>query len=244
MQYPLSELRYRDMGTGQNVLLITVDGLNYSRFEKQMPALAEFAGQNISFTRHMSTGNTTDNGIFGLFYGVSPSYMDGILSTRTPAALISALNQQGYQLGLFSSDGFTSPLYRQALLSDFSMPSVQTQSDDQTASQWINWLGRYAQEDNRWFSWVSFNGTNLDDSNQKNFAKRYASAAQDVDANINRILNALRDSGKLNNTVVIITAGRGVPLTQEENNFAGREAICRFLWLFTGRERQHSASIV
>lgn len=40
VQYPLSELRYRDMGTGQNVLLITVDGLNYSRFEKQMPALA------------------------------------------------------------------------------------------------------------------------------------------------------------------------------------------------------------
>ncbi|XNM54236.1 hypothetical protein ACLK2I_12090 [Escherichia coli] len=32
VQYPLSELRYRDMGTGQNVLLITVDGLNYSRF--------------------------------------------------------------------------------------------------------------------------------------------------------------------------------------------------------------------
>ncbi len=29
----------------------------------------------------MSSGNTTDNGIFGLFYGVSPSYMDGILST-------------------------------------------------------------------------------------------------------------------------------------------------------------------
>ena len=28
VQYPLSELRYRDMGTGQNVLLITVDGLN------------------------------------------------------------------------------------------------------------------------------------------------------------------------------------------------------------------------
>lgn len=66
VQYPLSELRYRDMGTGQNVLLITVDGLNYSRFEKQMPALAGFAEQNISFTRHMSSGNTTDNGIFGL----------------------------------------------------------------------------------------------------------------------------------------------------------------------------------
>ena len=219
VQYPLSELRYRDMGTGQNVLLITVDGLNYSRFEKQMPALAGFAEQNISFTRHMSSGNTTDNGIFGLFYGISPSYMDGILSTRTPAALITALNQQGYQLGLFSSDGFTSPLYRQALLSDFSMPSVRTQSDEQTATQWINWLGRYAQEDNRWFSWVSFNGTNIDDSNQQAFARKYSRAAGNVDDQINRVLNALRDSGKLDNTVVIITAGRGIPLNEEEETF-------------------------
>ena len=219
VQYPLSELRFRDMGTGQNVLLITVDGLNYSRFEKQMPALAGFAEQNISFTRHMSSGNTTDNGIFGLFYGISPSYMDGILSTRTPAALITALNQQGYQLGLFSSDGFTSPLYRQALLSDFSMPSVRTQSDEQTATQWINWLGRYAQEDNRWFSWVSFNGTNIDDSNQQAFARKYSRAAGNVDDQINRVLNALRDSGKLDNTVVIITAGRGIPLSEEEETF-------------------------
>ena len=219
VQYPLSELRYRDMGTGQNVLLITVDGLNYSRFEKQMPALAGFAEQNISFTRHMSSGNTTDNGIFGLFYGISPSYMDGILSTRTPAALITALNQQGYQLGLFSSDGFTSPLYRQALLSDFSMPSVRTQSDEQTATQWINWVGRYAQEDNRWFSWVSFNGTNIDDSNQQAFARKYSRAAGNVDDQINRVLNALRDSGKLDNTVVIITAGRGIPLSEDEETF-------------------------
>ncbi|EFC6558727.1 cardiolipin transport protein PbgA [Escherichia coli] len=219
VQYPLSELRYRDMGTGQNVLLITVDGLNYSRFEKQMPALAGFAEQNISFTRHMSSGNTTDNGIFGLFYGISPSYMDGILSTRTPAALITALNQQGYQLGLFSSDGFTSPLYRQALLSDFSMPSVRTQSDEQTATQWINWLGRYAQEDNRWFSWVSFNGTNIDDSNQQAFARKYSRAAGNVDDQINRVFNALRDSGKLDNTVVIITAGRGIPLSEDEETF-------------------------
>ncbi|SIY68536.1 sulfatase family protein [Shigella sonnei] len=219
VQYPLSELRYRDMGTGQNVLLITVDGLNYSRFEKQMPALAGFAEQNISFTRHMSSGNTTDNGIFGLFYGISPSYMDGILSTRTPAALITALNQQGYQLGLFSSDGFTSPLYRQALLSDFSMPSVRTQSDEQTAMQWINWLGHYAQEDNRWFSWVSFNGTNIDDSNQQAFARKYSRAAGNVDDQINRVLNALRDSGKLDNTVVIITAGRGIPLSEDEETF-------------------------
>ncbi|STW49494.1 putative phopshatase/sulfatase [Klebsiella pneumoniae] len=34
VQYPLSNLRYRDLGAGYNVLLITVDNLNYSRFER------------------------------------------------------------------------------------------------------------------------------------------------------------------------------------------------------------------
>jgi membrane-anchored protein YejM (alkaline phosphatase superfamily) len=220
VQYPLSDLHYRDMGRGQNVLLITVDGLNYSRYEKQMPALADFASKNVSFTQHMSSGNTTDAGIFGLFYGISAGYMDGVLSTRTPAALITGLNQQGYQLGLFSSDGFNSPLYRQALLSDFSLPTAQKQSDAQTASQWINWLQRYAQEDNRWFSWVAFNGTTLADSNKNDFARRYGRAAGDVDAQIGRVLDALRESGKLDNTVVIVTAGHGVPLGDETKSMS------------------------
>ncbi len=219
VQYPLSELRYRDMGAGQNVLLITVDGLNYSRFEKQMPSLAQFASENVNFTQHLSSGNTADNGTFGLFYGISPAYIDGVLSARIPAALITALNQQGYQLGLFSSDGFSSPVYRQALLSDFSLPPGKSQSDQQTANQWINWLGRYAQEENRWFSWVSFNGTNLDNSQQQGFTRRYAAAASDVDTQINRVLSALRDSGKLDSTVVIITAGHGVPLGDEREQF-------------------------
>jgi len=163
----------------------------------------------------MSSGNSTDAGIFGLFYGISAGYMDGVLSARIPAALITGLNQQGYQLGLFSSDGFNSALYRQALLSDFSLPAAQSQTDEQTASQWISWLQRYAQEDNRWFSWVALNGTNLEDTNQKGFARRYSRAAGDVDAQIGRVLDALRESGKLDNTVVIVTAGHGIPLGDE-----------------------------
>lgn len=217
VQYPLSDLRYRDMGAGQNVLLITVDGLNYSRFEQQMPSLARFANDNVNFTQHMSAGNTADSGIFGLFYGISPGYMDGVLAARVPAALISALNQQGYQLGLFSSDGFESPIYRQALLSDFSLPPGKSQNDTQTASQWINWLTNNAQDETRWFSWVSFNGTNVSSAQASD--RQYSRAAAQVDEQIGRLLDALRDSGKLENTVVIITAGHGVPLSGQKNSF-------------------------
>ncbi|MEN4870480.1 LPS biosynthesis-modulating metalloenzyme YejM [Kosakonia cowanii] len=219
VQYPLSDLRYLDMGSGQNVLLITVDGLNYARYEKQMPQLASFAGQNVNFTQHMSAGNNADNGYFGLFYGISPSYMDGVMSSRIPPALITALNHQGYQLGLFSSDGFSSPLNRQALLSDFSLPPAKSQSDAQTADQWIKWLSHDAQDDTRWFSWVSFNGTATFDIDTPGFARKYTRAAADVDAQIARVLDALRASGKMDNTVVVITAGRGIPANQQDTTF-------------------------
>ncbi|HEY1844861.1 MAG TPA: LPS biosynthesis-modulating metalloenzyme YejM [Buttiauxella sp.] len=221
VQYPLSQLQFSDMGTGHNVLLITVDGLNASRFAKDLPVLNQFAQININFTQHMSAGNGTDNGIFGLFYGISPAYMDGVLSARIPAALITALNQQGYQLGLFASDGFNSSMYRQALLSDFSLPAAKSQSDSQTASQWVSWLTQYASEDNRWFSWVAFNGTSVaDDSNKQDFTRRYARAAYSVDEQIQKVLDALKASGKLENTVVIVTAGHGVPLGKEQDSFA------------------------
>ncbi|MBW9849323.1 sulfatase-like hydrolase/transferase, partial [Escherichia coli] len=147
--------------------------------------------------RQLRAGNTNAIGILGMFCGIALSYMDEILAARTPAALITALNQQGYQLWLFSSDGFTSPLYRQALLSDFSMPSVRTQSDEQTATQWINWLGRYAQEDNRWFTWVSFNATNIDATKHQAFARKFTRGAGNVDDQIKPVLNPLGFSAKL-----------------------------------------------
>lgn len=214
VQYPLGDLRYGGMGTGQNVLLITVSGLNYGSYAKNMPSLAAFANQNIRFTHHMSAGNQADNGVFGLFYGISPTYFDSVLSARIPAALITAFNQQGYQLGLFASDGFKGPLYRQALLSDFSLPEARTRTDKQTATQWINWLNQYATEDNRWFSWVALNGTDGASQNA------LPAAEGQVDAQINRILDALQAQNRLENTVVIITADRGIPDKQHQNTFA------------------------
>ncbi len=54
--------------------------------------------------------------------------------------------------------------------------------------KWIGWLDRYAQDENRWFSWISLNGTTLDDTQQQGFVRRYSKAAGDVDAQIDRVL--------------------------------------------------------
>lgn len=220
VQYPLSPLQFRDEPATKNILLITVDGLNAQSAQQDMPTLRDFAANNVSFQQHMSSGNTTDSGIFGLFYGISPTYMNGVISARIPAALISGLNQQGYQLGLFSSDGFSSPLYRQALLSDFSLSPAKTQPDSLTVTQWANWLNGSTNDENHWFSWVSLNGPNIKPSEDlQQVASRYHRDTVSVDAQIKRVLDTLEARGKLKDTVVIITAGHGIPLTEQENRF-------------------------
>ncbi|HDJ1440262.1 TPA: DUF3413 domain-containing protein [Serratia rubidaea] len=217
VEYPLNDLSYRDNGSGYNLLMIVVNGIRNQDVAQDMPALTRFAQENVRFTDHYSSGNHADTGLMGLFYGISPTYLDGILASRKPSALINALGAQGYQFGLFSSDGFQAPLYRQALLTDFSLPAPQAQSDAATTQQWQHWLN--AQGGSMpWFSYLNFRGGDAQDATPDDFIQRYRSGAQDVDTQIAQVLETLKARGMLEKTVVVITAEHGV-----EFNDSGKE---------------------
>ncbi|XPE44712.1 sulfatase-like hydrolase/transferase [Shigella flexneri] len=109
-------------------------------------------------------------------------------------------------------------LYRQALLSDF-LDAEHHAPIQQPAAQSINWLGRSRKKITAGYRGSSFNGTNIDDSNEQAFTRKYRRAAGNVNDRINRVLNALRDSGKLDDTVVIIAARWGYPLSEDPQTF-------------------------
>lgn len=215
--YPLNDITFRDKGTGSNLLIITVDGLNESTIAKSLPHLAQFAQQNVRFMQHYSSGNNADSGLFGLFYGISASYMDGVLSNRVPSALVDSLGKQGYQFGLFAADGFASPLYRQALLADYSLPPSQPQSNAQTTAQWQRWLEGQKSQSSPWFSYLSLDGNDTSDNGGKNIARRYNRTAADVDKQIQQVLTTLQEKGLLDKTVVVITAEHGVALDGDDS---------------------------
>ena len=215
--YPLSDISFRDAGTRQNLLLITLDGVNQASSSKTLPALSQFAQENVNFIQHYSAGDDADSGLFGLFYGISPTYMDGVLAARMPSTLINALSSQGYQFGLFASDGFRSPLLRQALLADYSLPAAAAQSNAQTTAQWQNWLSKQKPEGAPWFSWIAWNGLDRADDKGVVSSRRYKQTAASVDQQIQSVLATLRDKGLLDKTVVVITAQHGVVLDNEEH---------------------------
>lgn len=184
-----------------------------------MPALTEFARENVRFGQHFSSGNREDTGQFGLFYGISPTYMPGILAARKPSALVASLEHQGYEFGLFASDGFDNPLYRQALLTDFTLPAPVKQTDEQTVAQWRRWLN--VRGNGPWFSYVNLNGISSalrqgGDSVPvgNTFIYRYQRGAQNVDQQITTILQSLKERGELDKTVVVITASHGIEFNE------------------------------
>ncbi|ARU94680.1 LPS biosynthesis-modulating metalloenzyme YejM [Tatumella citrea] len=223
--YPLSDISFDKNTSHHNLLLITVNGINESTVAENFPQLSQFASQNVRFMHHYSSGQNNENGLFGLFYGISSSYMNGILASRTPSALLSALNTQGYQFGLFSSEGFNQPLYRQALLADYSLPPARTQNDQQTVTQWQDWLQQQQGSTAPWFSWVSLDGVDASGNTPAARLQNYHRTAGDTDQQIGQILSVLQQQGKLDNTVVIITARHGVALSGDDNSDGNRQLL-------------------
>ncbi|BAN97139.1 sulfatase [Plautia stali symbiont] len=216
VQYPLSDITFRDGGTRHNLLILTVDGLNNATVDKALPSLNQFASENVRFTQHYSAGLQPEKGLFGLFYGISSSYMDGVLAARMPSALLGALNSQGYQFGLFSSDGFSQPLYRQALLVDYSLPQADTQPNSTTVTQWQNWLN--GQKGGApWFSWIALNGVTVTGDSTKARQRSYMRQAASVDEQIAAVLHTLQQNDALKNTVVVITAQRAITFDNSDN---------------------------
>ncbi|WP_127958128.1 LPS biosynthesis-modulating metalloenzyme YejM [Serratia microhaemolytica] len=210
IEYPLSKLTYVDKGSGYNLLMVVVRGINPDDIAKNMPVLHQFAQDNIRFDAHYSAG------LISLFYGISPTYLDSVLAGRKSSALINALSDQGYQFGLFSSDGFKATLYRQALLADFSLPKESlVQSDADTTRQWQNWLALQHHE-SPWFSYLYLTGNNAPK----------AKAKQGVDAQLAQILATLQQQQLLEKTVVVITAEHDLSTANDKEK--GRDGFHRY----------------
>ncbi|MGC0826346.1 LPS biosynthesis-modulating metalloenzyme YejM [Pantoea agglomerans] len=225
VEYPLSEITFRDAGTRNNLLVLTVDGLNNATLAKALPELNQFASENVRFTQHYSAGDTPEKGLFGLFYGISSSYMNGILASRTPSALLGALSTQGYQFGLFSSEGFNPPLYRQALLTDYSLPATTSQPNASTVAQWQNWLEKQNGSQAPWFSWIALNGPDVTGDSAKARQRSYLRQVPAVDEQIHAVLSSLQARDLLKNTVVVITAQRGLALDGNPDSAGNRQTL-------------------
>lgn len=106
--YPKMPLRCSNEQPKSIVLIILESWQADTLTDSVMPKISSLAGQSLFFRQHISSGSVTTGGLFGLMYGLHPSYYVPFRSQadHVPALLTSVAVEQGYKLRVFSSGDF------------------------------------------------------------------------------------------------------------------------------------------
>ena len=211
IEYPLDRISFNEKPDKPNILIIDIDGWNNQLLVNQMPWLKGFAGQNIQFTNHYGASNQAYLNNFSLFYGLDPNYYNSILAGHKPSVLFETVTKQHYNVGLFSADGFSQPLYRYALLSNFTTPDGKKQSNKQTTDNWIAWHDEQNKLENHapLFSVIQYS---LGTKNKKMPIAELETEAKKLDQYLESLIAYLILSNVYENTIIIITGSNDLKI--------------------------------
>jgi membrane-anchored protein YejM (alkaline phosphatase superfamily) len=244
IHYPLKPLQAIKVTNPPNILVIAMDAWRADCFnEIDSPNLYNYAKHGEIFTNHFSGANYTYGSLFGLFYGIPAIYYNLFAQQEQPALFFTRLKQLGYQINCFSTNDQDKCLKQFTNINTLYKLKANTnrqyKQDEKLTTDWLNW---YAKLDKTtpWFSFVfydSLHGPDFPDSyshkniptknlrSYKKFANQvgkdtficsYKTCVHYLDSLAAKILQLLKNSNELENTIVIITADHG--LESDDNN--------------------------
>jgi len=258
LHYPLNPLKSNDPERPVNIMLIVIDSWRIDTFNADntpnMWRYLQESGQNgLNFHNHLSSGNATRTGIFGLFYGIPGTYWHSVLANGQSPVLMDRLQGLNYDIGVFSAASLDKPEFNQTVFagienlrmgSEGDTPSAR---DDDLTEDWLRW-DQQRDQSRPAFSFMFYdaphgydfpadyshryepmvdamNYMELDhDYDPIPLMNRYKTSVHYVDSLVNKVLARLEESGALDNTVVILTGDHGQELNDNKLNFWGHNS--------------------
>lgn len=127
LNYPLAPLSIKAPSKPYNIIWLTSESWRADMLDKEiMPATWQFAEQANRYTKNYSGGNGTRMGVFSMFMGLPGNYWFSFINEQRGAALIDVLQQQHYQMNLYTSAMFSYPEFEKTIFS--KVPSSQLHS--------------------------------------------------------------------------------------------------------------------
>lgn len=224
IEYPLDKISFNENQDKPNILIIDINGWNDRLLANNMPWLKEFASQNIQFTNHYGASSQAYLNNFSLFYGLDPNYYNSILAGHKPSVLFETVTKQHYNVGLFSADGFSEPLYRYALLSNFTTPDGKKQSNKQNTDNWMAWHDEQNQLENHapLFSVIQYS---LGAKNKKMPITELETDAKKLDQYLESLIAYLTLSNAYENTIIIITGSNDIKIDDAKKSALRNDEI-------------------
>lgn len=248
--YPLHPLTSSDSIPGKNIILIVLDSWNPSVFTPEtMPHLTQFSRQANQFTHHLSSSNGTRGSIFGMFFGVSPTYWKEFEIAGIQPLFIKELIKKNYEIKTFPSATLMNPPFYRVIFGD--VRGIRTETPGKTPFERDNQLTKdfitYLQEEKegpffaflfydllhaidipepyrRKFqpSWDYANYMALNNNlDPEPFFNLYRNCAWHVDSLVHQVLHQLQMNGLLQNSTVILTGDHSQEFNENKKNYWG-----------------------
>ncbi|WP_172564954.1 DUF3413 domain-containing protein [Vibrio navarrensis] len=254
LNYPLAPLQTQPVEKPVNIMLLVVDSWRADTFNAEnTPNMWKYAQSGVTFNNHLASGNATRTGIFGLFYGIPGTYWHAFLANQQSPVLIDRLQAMDYQLGIFTAAQLRKPEFNQTVFTkvdDLRIGSKGNRPSELDADLTQDWLAWYDQRDKSkpTFSFLFYDAPHgydfppnfepkyepmlkevnylklNNDTDPTPFFNRYKTSVRYVDSMATKVLDKLKESGDLDNTLVIITGDHGQEMNDNKLNFWGHNS--------------------
>ena len=150
LQYPLREVRSAPGGR-PNIVLLLLESWRYDMMDATVtPNTWALAQRSSQFLHHLSSGNSTPCGVFGLFYGIHPTYWSAVKANNAVLhnpPLIDMMTQDHYAFGIFADSQFGRHKIKDAMFRDIAVHeqfagSTADAKDDDMTNQLIDFMDR------------------------------------------------------------------------------------------------------
>lgn len=236
--YPLVDAKRIPLDKPYNIVWLTAESWRADMLDPRiMPETYAFARDNIRFLNHYSGGNGTRMGMFSQFYGLYGSYWFDALPAERPPLLLETLRRNHYSLMAYTSARFSYPEFDRTIFRNFTSEQLQSdhegdpwRRDIRNVTDLTAFINSAKQP---FFSFMFFESTHArysfppENALEKDYLKdfnyldtdingqisrikaRYINASHHLDSQFARVLSTLKESGKLDNTIVVITGDHG-----------------------------------
>lgn len=257
LHWPKNPLHCTPPANQPNLLFIVLDSWRQDEYgPENTPAMyAALADEGLRYTDHFSGGNATRNGIMSLFYGLTGNYYRMLQDTQTPPLLITQLQKQGYEMGIFSaaslnSVGFDRSVFASiAELRPAASGNTPVARDRNMTQEWLDWQARRENDKTPWFSLLFYDAPHgyavpedmelpfepsaesMDylklgpETDPEPIRNLHRNAAYFDDQLIAGVIEKLKDSGEWDNTVLVVTSDHGQSFNDFGQNYWGHNSI-------------------
>ncbi len=248
--YPLNRLDYKETDSGKNIIFIIIDSWSARTFTPEtMPNLFQFARKSSVYTRHLSSSNGTRGSIFGMFFGISPTYWHAFELSNIQPLFIKTLLQRNFDIQAYPSATLRNPPFNQIIFG--SIPEIRTETagdtpferDTQLTDDFLRYIDRpkdrpffaflfydllhaisipapYRQKFKPSWDYANYMALN-NDTDPTPYFNLYRNCGWYVDSLIGNILDKLEAKNLLKESVILITGDHSQEFNENKKNYWG-----------------------